>query len=318
MATNDSLVVRKLDPVDFHGQALTIVDKDGQPYVAMKPIVEGMGISWQGQHRKLTDDSDRWGINMMLIPSQGGEQATLFMPLRKLTAWLMTLQPSRMDDAVAAKVLVYQNECDDALWDYWTKGVAVNPRAVSADPTAMGLPDFRKPTSAARAWIEQVERAEAAEATVKQLEAKAAIDAPMVQFAQRICEVPGTYLVGQIAKMIQQGTGEPCGTIRLYTWMRQVHLLHQGGEQKNDPTQRSLDAGWFVVQERICQLSDGREKVTRTTRVTPKGKAYLYGRWAAIARANGHTPGPCPDEAPDDAAHAHTQLSLWDAPALLC
>jgi hypothetical protein len=44
-----------------------------------------------------------------------------------------------MDAEVAAKVLLYQNECDDALWAYWSKGAAVNPRAIAKTPAEMLL-----------------------------------------------------------------------------------------------------------------------------------------------------------------------------------
>lgn len=133
--------VQILDPVDFHGQALTVVNKDDQPYVAMKPVVEGMGLAWAPQHRKLTDEEGRWGVTMMVMQLPGDSQAREIttIPLRKLTGWLMTLQPSRMDAEVAAKVLVYQNECDDALWAYWSKGTAINPRAIAKTPAEMLL-----------------------------------------------------------------------------------------------------------------------------------------------------------------------------------
>lgn len=51
------------------------------------------------------------------------------MPLRKLPGWLMTLQPSRVaHKKSAALIRIYQEECDDVLWRYWTQGHAVNPR----------------------------------------------------------------------------------------------------------------------------------------------------------------------------------------------
>lgn len=131
--------VRVLDPVDFHGQALVVVERDREPYVAMKPIVEGMGLAWQPQHRKLTEDGARWGITMMVMPSQGGEQIAVCLPLRKLGGWLMTLQTSRMDAVVASRVLTYQQECDDALWAYWSEGVARNPRAEPKTPGELFL-----------------------------------------------------------------------------------------------------------------------------------------------------------------------------------
>ena len=39
--------------VSFHNANLSIVNYNGQPYVPMKPIVEGMGLTWQSQHEKL-------------------------------------------------------------------------------------------------------------------------------------------------------------------------------------------------------------------------------------------------------------------------
>lgn len=123
--------VRVLEPFDFHGQALIVVDNNGEPYVAMKPVVEGMGLDWGGQHKKLADESSRWSISVIsILQSHDGRQRDMTcLPLRKLTAWLMILQPSRMAPEVADRVRFYQEECDGALWAYWSKGVAINPRA---------------------------------------------------------------------------------------------------------------------------------------------------------------------------------------------
>jgi phage antirepressor YoqD-like protein len=290
--------VRALAPVDFYGQALMVIDRDGDPYVAMRPIVEGMGLAWQPQHRKLTDDSDRWGITMMVTPSQGGEQTTIFMPLRKLTGWLMTLQPSRMEGVVADRVLLYQRECDDALWSYWTKGVAVNPRAVPADPTALGLPDFNDPFAAAEAWAKAGRACALAKAEVKQLAAKVEADAPRVAFAAAVEASPTTYLVGQVAKTIKLGTGLPIGQNRLFAWFRNNGWMHKEGSQKNDPTQRAIDMGLMTVQERMRTAPDGSVFVTRTPRITGKGRLYFYAKFHAQALRAGLPSLPVPPEAP--------------------
>ncbi|EKT58414.1 antirepressor-like protein [Providencia sneebia DSM 19967] len=51
-ASNLSVMLEKTDMntistinVPFHGNNLCIVNHDGRPYVPMKPIVEGMGLS---------------------------------------------------------------------------------------------------------------------------------------------------------------------------------------------------------------------------------------------------------------------------------
>lgn len=117
--------------VPFQGQFLYVVERDGQPYTPMKPIVEGMGLSWQGQHEKLNGNKKRWGIKEILIPSQGGDQDAICLPLRKLPGWLMTIHPNKVRPEIREKVITYQNECDDVLWDYWMK------RAVPPAPTYM-------------------------------------------------------------------------------------------------------------------------------------------------------------------------------------
>ena len=117
-----------LVPVPFHGVTLFLIKQNNEPYTPMKPIVEGMGLDWNGQHKKLRSNELRWGISVMEIPSERGVQETLCMPLRKLPGWLMTIHPSRVKPELREKILRYQNECDDVLWEYWTKGHATNPR----------------------------------------------------------------------------------------------------------------------------------------------------------------------------------------------
>lgn len=110
--------------VPFHRDKLFLVEHNGEPYTPMKPLVEGMGLAWQSQHRKLVSNGKRWGITEMVIPSVGGDQETMCMPLRKLPGWLMTIHPGKVREEIREKIVMYQDECDDALWAYWTKGKA--------------------------------------------------------------------------------------------------------------------------------------------------------------------------------------------------
>ena len=38
--------------VDFYNTKLTAIKKDGDTYVAMKPIVEGIGLDWGAQQQE--------------------------------------------------------------------------------------------------------------------------------------------------------------------------------------------------------------------------------------------------------------------------
>lgn len=52
------------------------------------------------------------------------------MALRKLAAWLNSISPNKVRPEIRDKVIQYQEECDDVLYEYWTKGHVVNPRKV--------------------------------------------------------------------------------------------------------------------------------------------------------------------------------------------
>ncbi|MHB8369751.1 MAG: phage antirepressor N-terminal domain-containing protein [Leptospirales bacterium] len=121
-------------PVPFHGTTLFLLEQNNEPYTPMKPIVEGMGLGWSGQHEKLNLNKDRWGIRVNRIPSENGAQETLCMPLRKLPGWLMTIHPTRVKPEIREKIIQYQNECDDVLWKYWTEGHVTNPRIETISP----------------------------------------------------------------------------------------------------------------------------------------------------------------------------------------
>ena len=124
-----------LIPVPFRNTTLFLVDIDGVPYTPMKPIVEGMGLSWSGQFEKLNENKARFCIRVSRIQMLGDDQTrdTVLMPLRKLPGWLMSIHPNRVKADIRETVIAYQNECDDALWNYWTQGQAINPRYTKSD-----------------------------------------------------------------------------------------------------------------------------------------------------------------------------------------
>ena len=114
--------------VPFHGTELFIIEHNGQPYTPMKPIVDGMGLDWKSQFVKLKQRFAQ-GMVEITIPTKGGLQEMVCFPVRKLFGWLMTISPNKIPNPeTRAKVIMYQNECDDVLWDYWTKGQAINTR----------------------------------------------------------------------------------------------------------------------------------------------------------------------------------------------
>lgn len=125
--------------VPFHGANLYVVSHNNEPYTPMKPIVEGMGMDWAAQFTKLKQRFSK-GVAEIAIPSIGGKQAMTCLSLRKLNGWLQTISPNKVKPEIRDKVIQYQEECDDVLYEYWTKGEVVNPRMVRKSTTEERTP----------------------------------------------------------------------------------------------------------------------------------------------------------------------------------
>ena len=132
--------VSPLSPVSFHGDTVFCATIDGQPFTPAKPIIENLGLAWEGQRPKLHANKDRWGTMIIMVPSESGIQQTLCLPVRKLPAFLASINPKKVRAALRPKIELYQAECDDALWNYWTKGRAERVPAELPVPALISQP----------------------------------------------------------------------------------------------------------------------------------------------------------------------------------
>lgn len=108
--------------VPFHGNNLYVVNFNGQPYVPMKPIVDGMGMDWASQFTKLKQKFKSTIAEITMVAEDGKERNMICLALRKLAGWLHTISPNKVKPEIRDKVIKYQEECDDVLYEYWTTG----------------------------------------------------------------------------------------------------------------------------------------------------------------------------------------------------
>ena len=116
---NENTSNTTLSAVPFHGDTIYCTTINNQPYTPMKPIVENLGLQWRSQIQKLNLNKERYGITMIVIPSAKGDQEMVCMPVRKLPAYLLTINPKKVSEKLREKIIRYQEESDDVLWNYW-------------------------------------------------------------------------------------------------------------------------------------------------------------------------------------------------------
>ena len=119
--------------LDFHGRSLVTFEHDGEPYVAMRSVCEGMSMSWGRQRKKIIEQGDKYSCGLMATTGRDGKRyQMLSMPVRKLPLWLASINPNRIRDGEKRRrIVLYQEQSVMALRDYWkhTDGAHALPAA---------------------------------------------------------------------------------------------------------------------------------------------------------------------------------------------
>ncbi len=110
--------------VEFAGTQLVGQIHKGGPYVAMKPVVEGMGLDWDRQLARLKNHPV---LARKLTLLKGGNWSPdgkryemLCLPHSRLAFWLATVNPSKVKAAIRDRVVLFQEHAADVLHEAFT------------------------------------------------------------------------------------------------------------------------------------------------------------------------------------------------------
>jgi hypothetical protein len=108
--------------IDFQNAKLpTAYDETtGKTYVALKPIVEGMGLDWWSQLRKIKED-DRYSLMTIPYITKGGTQEMVSLDADHLPAFLYSINPNRVRKDLRDRIITFQRETFAVINAYWRK-----------------------------------------------------------------------------------------------------------------------------------------------------------------------------------------------------
>ena len=111
--------------ISFNNQSLITVEQNGNHYVAMKPICENIGLTWEPQVLRIKrDEVLSQGMIVMITPTNGGNQNMICLPIEYLNGWLFGIDINRCKPEIRDTLIKYKKECYQALHDYWFNGKA--------------------------------------------------------------------------------------------------------------------------------------------------------------------------------------------------
>jgi hypothetical protein len=102
-------------------------------FISPKTICEIFGISWGSQRLKIIENSLRWNYQTVLIelPRDSQKRKLGIIPEKKVRSWICSINPEKVKPEIREQLIAFQDECDEVLHHYWTKGIAINPRLAS-------------------------------------------------------------------------------------------------------------------------------------------------------------------------------------------
>lgn len=137
-------LLQQLHKVNVLGTPIAIlVDDDGQPQVPVHPVIEAIGLGYDDEYQRLRNDR-RFGAANLRLRNGDAVIEEVVVPLSKLHAFLLAIDPTKASAEAAARLDLFQNECVDVLNDYWNKGVALNLRKELGNTEATNYRDARK------------------------------------------------------------------------------------------------------------------------------------------------------------------------------
>lgn len=102
---------------------------------------------------------------------------------------------------------------------------------------------------------------------------------PKALFADAVTASKECILIGELAKILKQN-GIETGEKRLFSYLRKNgYLIKREGNDKNIPTQRSMDLGIMQIKKTVITKSNGEVKVNKTPMITGKGQLYFINKF---------------------------------------
>lgn len=227
---------------------------DGEPLFVARDVTDALGLDRTAARRL---DEDEKGVRSTHTP--GGNQQVL-----------LVTEPGFY------KLVLQSRKPEAKAFQRWVTHEVLP--ALRRDGGYMVARDETPEETMARALLLAQGTMERQKRRIAGLEAENEGMRPKALFADAVAASDGTCLIGEFAKMLRQN-GVDIGQNRLFAMLREDGYLGKVGQNRNVPTQRSMELGLFRIKETAITHSDGHVTINRTPKVTGKGQRYFIERY---------------------------------------
>lgn len=246
---------------------IRIVDQDNEPWFVGKDVAVILGYANpQKAIRDHVDEEDK-GVNETFTPG-GTQKLTVINESGLYSLILSSKLPTAKEFKhwVTAEVLSSIRKTGGYVKD---NDLFIETYLPFADEATKLL--FRSTLDVVKAQNQMI----------KEKDEQLQIQAPKVEFANKVSNTKDLINMGEMAKLLRDKNID-IGRNRLFSLLRNEGILMKS----NIPYQSYIDKGYFEVKEAIKETDYG-DKVFPTTYVTGKGQLFLCKKVQSVLQANG-------------------------------
>lgn len=247
---------------DQFGQVRAARGKNGEPVFVAKDICAILDLGNPRSSIALLDDDEK-GVHSVDTP--GGKQ-----------------QMTTVTEPGFYKLVMRSRKPEAKAFQRWVTHEVLP--ALRRDGGYMVARDETPEQTMARAVLLAQQTIDRQKSRIAGLEAENEEMRPKALFADAVAASDGTCLIGEFAKMLRQN-GVDIGQNRLFAMLREDGYLGKVGQDRNVPTQRSMELGLFRIKETAITHSDGHVTINRTPKLTGKGQRYFLERYGKTGEA---------------------------------
>ena len=138
---NQTIVpVRMQKVVDFYGDSIVAAQgMDETIYVPLRPLCDHLGLDWSGQAKRIKRDpllatATRF---VSITTTEGYPRSVLCLPLKLLPGFLFGVQAARVRPELRDKILRYQEDCYEVLWNAFKSDILPPPPGAELSGAAL-------------------------------------------------------------------------------------------------------------------------------------------------------------------------------------
>lgn len=110
----------KIETVKFYDQDIDVIFHENLPYIIVKQISDNIGLNYTTARERIQKRNDiNHSVKLIKLPTNGGMQRYLCLPLAMLNVWIQKLVPSRT--AAGDMLIRYQRECFNFLFSHFAQ-----------------------------------------------------------------------------------------------------------------------------------------------------------------------------------------------------